>query len=163
MNEWPALRVVALIVVWLTVAGGITLAVTWLRHGGARAVGPESGIVSEAAAADRAKIVTSFSSAQVGIHGLLGLLTAALATYALLRADDRGGGYVAVLGAILVTAIPGTLMYLKWHRGARPRVRRTGVGSAERVEDHLPAIVVFGHGLMALTFLVLVAGLLLVD
>jgi hypothetical protein len=68
-----------------------------------------------------------------------------------------------VLGAVIVTAIPGAFMFTKWRRGTRPRVGRPGVRSADRAEDHLPSIVVFGHGLLALTFVLLVACLVLLD
>jgi hypothetical protein len=94
---------------------------------------------------------------------LLGVLTASLATYALERPDHRGGGYVVVLLAVIVTAIPGTFMFRKWRGGTRPRVGGPDARSADRAEDHLPSLVVFGHGLLALTFVLLVAGLVLLD
>jgi uncharacterized iron-regulated membrane protein len=165
MNDWDELRTVALIAVWLTVAGGLTLAALWLKSGGARAIGPEDEIMSEAGAAVGPKNgkVTSFSSAQVGIHGVLALMTAILATHALTRHDDRGSGYVAVLIAIAVTAIPGLLMFWKWRTGARPKVRNAAAASRARAEDHLPRPVVYLHGLLAISFAALLVALVVLD
>jgi hypothetical protein len=165
VNEWHELRTAALIVVWVTVAGGLVLALVWLRHGGARAVGPEDQIMSEAGNVVQSKNgkVTSFSSAHVGMHGLLALLTALLATYGLVRQDDRGGGYLAILGAVIITGIPGGLMFWKWHAGHRPAVRGVRVAAMDRAEDHLPRPVVYLHGLLAFAFVVLLVVLLAVD
>jgi ABC-type Fe3+ transport system permease subunit len=146
MNEWEALRIAIVVAAWLTVAGGLLLAVIWAIAGGVRAAGPEDELMSVAGAEPSRPIrrATSFSLANVGIHGLLGILTAALITYAAARHDPEG--YLAVLAAIAITAVPGTLMYLRWHRGQRPRVE--GVTSQRRVEDRLPRPAVYGHGAM---------------
>jgi hypothetical protein len=165
VNDWQGLRTIVLILVWLTVVVGLTLVLVWVKFGGGRAVGPEDQILSEVGGVVQTQSdrTTSFSSAQLGIHALLALLTASLATYCLTRADDRGGGYVAVMGAVIVTGIPGTLMFWKWRTGTRPTVRDVSVAPSERVEDHLPRPLVFLHGLLALAIFVLFAGLLIVD
>jgi hypothetical protein len=168
VDEWGALRTVAAVVAWITVMGGLVMATIWFGSGGARAVGPEDELLAESGVRPRGsrRRQTSFSTAQVGIHGLLGTLTASLVTYAMVRDDDRGAGYVAVLVAILVTAVPGTLMFRKWRSGQRPHV--PGVGAAtlaedRRVEDHLPRAVVYAHGLAAAATATLVVVLLAVD
>jgi hypothetical protein len=144
MNEWEGLRIAIVVAVWLTVAGGLLLALIWAIGGGTRAVGPEDEIMSVAGVEPDQPIrhQTSWSAANVGMHGMLGILTAALITYAAARDDAEG--YLAALAAIAITAVPGVLMYLRWHRGQRPRVR--GVDDRPRVEDRLPRPAVYGHG-----------------
>jgi hypothetical protein len=150
MEEWQALRTLAMIAVWLTVVVGLLMGAVWLKFGGARAVGQEDQITSEAGGRVGTKngTTTSFSSAQVGIHALLALLTASLATYALSHSADREDGYLAVLGCVAVTGIPGTVMFWKWRTGTRPSVRNLDVAPRERVEDHLPRPLVLLHGLL---------------
>jgi hypothetical protein len=167
MDDWAGLRTAMAIIVWVTVAGGLTMAVIWVASGGGRAVGPETDVSARAGVpvttANRA--VTSFSAAQVAIHGLLGVLTAGLVTYAALRHDDRTAGYLALVIALVVTAIPGVLMVRKWLTGQRPAVV-DGVparSAPERVEDHLPRAVVYLHGLAAVGTAALVVLLLLLD
>jgi hypothetical protein len=108
------------------------------------------------------RTITSFSSAQVGMHGFLALVTASLITYAAVRGDDRGPGYVAGLVALAIAAIPGTLMFCKWRSEDRPAVTGATV-SDRRVADHLPRPVVFLHGLAALATAAIIVALLAVD
>src|SRR5215207_2427302 len=130
MDDWSGLRTAAVVVVWATVAGGLVLGTLWFVFGGGRSVGPEDETLAEQAEPDqgtqavqsRTRRITSFSTAQVGMHGLLGLITAGLLTYAAVRNSDRSTGYVTVLVAIAVTAIPAVLMFRKWKSGARPAI-----------------------------------------
>ena len=84
MDDWEGLRLAAVIVAWLTVAGGLILALTWLALGGGRAIGPEDELMAQAGVPvsrpERRR--TALSSAQVGLHGLFGITTASLLTYA---------------------------------------------------------------------------------
>lgn len=168
MDEWSGLRTALVIVVWLTVAGGALMAVLWIAFGGERAIGPEDEMMARAGVRidHEGRRLTSFSSAQVGIHGFLGILTAALITYAAVRVDDRNAGYWAGLVAVALTAIPGTLMFLKWrNQRRRPAVggaRASGHGTA-RVEDRLPSPVVLLHGAAVLTTVGLLVALLVLD
>jgi hypothetical protein len=166
MDDWTGLRTAAIVVVWVTVAGGLTLATLWFVFGGGRSVGPEDEILAEQGAGVQspARRVTSFSSAQVAMHGLLGLITAGLLTYAAVRESDRATGYVTVLVAIAVTAIPAVLMFRKWKSGQRPAISGvTEAASDRRVEDRLPRTVVYLHGLAAVSTVALVVILLVVD
>jgi hypothetical protein len=163
MDDWRGLRIALVVVVWVTVGGGALLGTIWSVRGGHVARGAEH------AAAPGVRIpagddprVTSFSSAQVGIHGLLGVLTAALVTYGAVRTSDRGSGYPALLVAIAITAIPGALMFLKWRRNRRT-ASRTVSSDDEHVEDRLPAPVVYFHGVGALATAMLVVLLALAD
>src|SRR5215210_551506 len=165
MDDWEALRTTALVTVWLTVSGGAVMAAIWFKSGGARSVGPEDGLMADAGVpverGDRP--VTAFTSAQLGIHGLLGILTAALLTYGVRLDDDRRRGYVAILVAIGLTGSLGFIMFRKWRSGQRPRVPGVDVDRRERAEDHLPRIVVYLHGAAAIATGALVLMLLLVD
>jgi hypothetical protein len=146
MDDWDLWRIAIVVAAWLTVAGGLIMGVLWTAFGGARAAGPEDEAMGVAGVHPTRRIdrQTSLSGATIAAHGLVGILTAAFITWAASRNETEG--YIAVLVAILVTAIPGTLMYLRWHRGQRPVVR--GVDRQPRVEDRLPRPVVYGHGLM---------------
>jgi hypothetical protein len=172
MDDWSGLRIAAVVVVWATVAGGLVLGTLWFVFGGGRSVGPEDETLAIQAERDqgtdvvqsRTRRITSFSTAQVGMHGLLGLITAGLLTYAAVRDSDRGTGYVTVLVAIAITAIPALLMFRKWRSGARPSIAGvTDAATDRRVEDRLPSPVVYLHGVAAVSTATLVVILLAVD
>ena len=168
MDDWSGLRTAAIVVVWATVAGGLALGTLWFVFGGGRSVGPEDETLAEqtehGSVVQATRRITSFSTAQVGMHGLLGLITAGLLTYAAVRDSDRSTGYVTVLVAVAVTAIPAVLMFRKWRSGARPAISGvTDAASDRRVEDRLPSPVVYLHGLAAVSTVALVAILLAVD
>ena len=163
MDDWRGLRIALIILAWATVAGGATLASLWSLRGGLRARGPEEDETPAAGAVAWTDArVTSFTTAQVGVHGLLGVLTASLLTYAVLQ-DDRRTGYLASLVALALTAVPGVLMFVKWRRRGRPERAAAGRTATERVEDRLPGPIVYLHGLAALTTAAIVAILLVVD
>jgi hypothetical protein len=146
MNEWEVLRVAVVVASWLAVVGGLVMAVMWTVFGGPRAAGPEDESMAVAGVHPDRPVSrqTSFSAAGLGMHGLLGILTASVVTYAAVQHDPEG--YAFVLLAVVVTAVPGTVMYLRWKQGRRPRVR--GAEHRKRVEDRLPKAVVYGHGAM---------------
>jgi hypothetical protein len=152
MGDASTLRTIAVVLGWLTVLGGLTMAVIWLAAGGGKAFGPEDQLMAESGArVPRRDRSTSFSTAQLGIHGFLGLMTAALITYGATVDDDARDGYLFIVVAIMITAVPGTLMFRKWKRGERPALtEKTVRPDAGRAEDRLPRVVVYGHGLVAL-------------
>ena len=152
------LRVLLAVAVWTTVAGGLVLLVWWLAAGGARAIGPDDQLLVDGGVAPRAERErsTSFSVGHVFVHGLFGLLTAGLATYAVARRTDRVEGYIAVLVAIVATAVAGLLLFDTWRRGVRP----AAAGRRERSEDRIPSVIVYAHGLFAaLTAVVVIAAI----
>jgi uncharacterized protein (DUF2237 family) len=165
MDDWTALRTGATVVIWVVVAGGLVLAITWLARGGVRAIGPEDRLLGQSSVpAKQRRRTTSFGAAQVGIHGLLGVMTASLLTYAAVRTTDRSTGYAAVLVALAVTAVPGSLMFAKWRRREQPGLASEDLsGGRERAEDRLPRPVVYAHGLAAVGTAALVLILLVVD
>lgn len=164
MGEHETIRTLVIILVWLAVAGGLLLVVQWFRAGGAKAFGPEDELAEAARASGHADEprVASFSASNLALHGLLGVLAAALATYAVARDTDRGTGYVASLVMVGLTAVVGAYMFWKWKTDWRPRLEGEEV-AGERVEDELPKPVVYVHGLAAVGVLALLVVLLLVD
>jgi hypothetical protein len=146
MDDWEVWRVAIVVAAWLTVLGGLLMGSLWTMFGGARAAGPEDETLAVAGVDPHRRIErqTSFPVAVIFGHGLVGILTASFITWAASR--NETDGYIAVLVAILVTAVPGTVMYLRWKSGQRPRVR--GADGRPRVEDRIPKPVVYGHGLM---------------
>ena len=78
--------------------------------------------------------------AQLTTHALFGLLTAGLLTTGVTRNVDLTGGYVAVLGGLVVTGAFGIALFRKWRSGARPSVPAADQAT-ERVEDHISAAV----------------------
>jgi hypothetical protein len=166
VDDWEGLRTVAVIAGWITVLGGLGLAVTWLVLGGGKAVGPDDELMAQSGVPARRseRRYTAFSSVQVGVHGLLRISTASLLTYAAARADDRSTGYAAVLVVAAVTAVPGLLMYRKWKSDRRPAIDGNPLGDrGPKVEDELPKAIVYLHGIAACTVVVLLAMLLVVE
>jgi hypothetical protein len=160
------LRTVAVMVGWVTVAGGLLLAVSWLALGGGRAFGPEDELTAQAGVpvTRYKRQFTALSSAQVGMHGFFGLLTASLLTYAAARSDDRSSGYLAVLVVGAITAVPGLLMFRKWRSSRRPARDGDPAGDVgPKVEDRLPRAAVYLHGLAATSLIALVIVLLAVE
>jgi len=165
MDDWSGLRTALVIVAWITVAGGVLLAILWTAFGGVKAVDPNDQLMADAGVPvdPEASQVTSFSSPQIGIHGLMALLTASLITYAAVRSTDRDDGYLAGLLALVVTGIPGILMFRKWRRGDRPHAVAGAAIGRHRVEDRLPRALVYLHGAAALSTVVIITLLLTVD
>lgn len=166
MNEWSSLRTVLSVAVWLTLSGGVVMAAVWLRSGGRKAIGPEDELHAQAGEPvdQRGRRWTSFGSAQIGMHAMLGLMTAALVTYAATYDGERSNGYIGVAIAVIVTAIPGVAMFRKWFRGDIPRLpRHVRTVDDDRAEDHIPRIVAYVHGLSALATLGLIVALFFLD
>src|SRR5215218_10346853 len=166
MDDWGWLRTAAIVIVWITVGGGALLASLWVAFCGVRAYGPDDDLMAGTGVTvdRRRERMTSFSTAQVGVHGLLGILTASFVTYAVVRSHDRTNGYIAALIVIALTAIPGALMFLKWRRGTRPAAAVAVAGRRQRrVEDRFPRALVYGHEFFVVCTLTAVILLLLVD
>jgi hypothetical protein len=166
MDDWIELRTIALVLVWVTVGGGLLMAGLWLSAGGPRALGPEDELGAKAGLPVRSdRRITSFTTVQIGLHATAAVLTAILLTYAMTYEDgERRDAYLALIAALVVTAVPGVMMVRKWRSGLRPDVPVAETGApAERVEDRIPMVVVLAHGLAAAATLGLVVALLLLD
>jgi hypothetical protein len=158
------LRVLAIVVAWAAVAGGIVLAIIWGAAGGLRAHDPNDELMRQSGVDPGVKNrrVTSFSPIQVGAHGFLGVATASLITYGALLGEGRTGGYFAVFVVALLTAGIGLLLYRKWTSGARPP-RPDPSYQRRRPEDRLPRPVVYAHGAAAAATITLAVLLFLLD
>ena len=142
------------------------MAILWVAFGGTRAVGPDDELMAQSGVPIQARNrpFSAFSSAQVGIHGILAILTASFLTYTAAQSDDRSGGYLAVLVALAATAVPGLLMFRKWRSRRRPVVQAVSASTREpRVEDRIPKAVVYLHGAAAAATVIVVLVLLILD
>lgn len=180
MDDWEGLRTALVIVVWVTVGAGALLGTMWAAFGGVRALGPDDALPQTIVADDDpdatlsphrpgevrrgGRELTTFGVAQVIAHATLGILTASLVTYGASVDDDRTGGYIALIVAVVITAMPGSRMFFTWMTGRRPnRAGRGGVRRDRRVEDRLPSPFVYFHGLGALSTLAITVLLLISD
>lgn len=144
----------------LTALGGLTLAFTWMSHGGMR----QERQLQDASVRDGGQYLRTaerreqwhgLSSTLVLSHGglaLVGLL--AWGGYAL-SADNRAGPALVALLLVPVVAL-GLSMFMRWEKG-----RRSGgdVGAEVRetpADQHLSPGLVYFHGLSALVTVVLV-------
>jgi hypothetical protein len=149
---------IAALVTWvLTALGGFVLLGTWISHGGLtqQHVGP-----------------TRFPSALVFSHFLLAAGGLVL-WIVYLAVDNHGLAWVA-FGLLVVVAVLGDTMFLRWLPAYRARHAAAagqaagatggmGAAPAAPAERHLPLPVVAGHGLLAVTTLVLVFLAALLD
>lgn len=165
MTAEDVLRAAAVIVGWLTVAGGLTLATLWVVFG-RRSFGPEDELMAQAGAEvdENPERIAAFSASQVWVHGFFGITAAGLVSYAVARSDDRSPGYWAALAVAAITIGLGYLMYRKWTSSRRPATDGRPSGDhGPKVEDRLPGVVVYAHGAAAVGFVALLVTLLVVD
>lgn len=146
------------LVLWIvTIAGGASLAVMWLIHGGwerpADAETPASrgGRPTTTLERDRSKIGVS----SILAHATLGILGAIF--WQLYRLNEGDPGYDPAkwlaLAFLLSTIAVGMGMFVRW-----VGVRRQAATDPEAMppERRLPSLVVIAHGLAAIATLVLV-------
>ncbi|HEV2784108.1 MAG TPA: hypothetical protein VGX25_32370 [Actinophytocola sp.] len=132
---------VAALIAWLvTAVGGFVLLGTWISKGGARA--PRT---------------SNFPPAL--IFGHFALAAAGLVVWIIyLVAETSGLAWTAFI-LLIPTALLGFVMLARWIPTYRSRTVTAGPGttaSPEPAEKHFPVPVVVGHGLFAVTTLVLV-------
>src|SRR3954468_15962922 len=114
MGDWAGLRTAAAILAWVTVIAGLTLGVAWIALGGGRSFGPNDELMAQSrpSTGHRADRFTAWTSAQIGMHGIVGVFLASLLAYAIAQpADDRLQGYLAVLAVASVSVLTGLLMF----------------------------------------------------
>ncbi len=156
------MQAAAVIVGWITVVGGLTLAGLWLRAGGGRdrdrderpvpaSTGRPSGPAGAAASApepDNAAGITParprvFSRAHVAAHGMLGLVAVALVSYTASGVPDSPALAAGIaLAAVILAVVAGLGLFVKWKQ-ARDS------GDDALPESRLPIVIVAGHGLAA--------------
>jgi len=148
---------VAALVTWLiTAVGGLVMAATWVARGGMRTTRESSAVGAGRSAAGAAGLPVSAPTrlrpplvlAHVGI-AVVGLVV--WIAY-LLTDDDRLTWTAFVL--LLPVAVLGFTMLARWVQAGDHR-RDAAVGAA-RPESAFPLPVVVGHGIFAVTTVVLV-------
>jgi hypothetical protein len=132
---------VAALIAWLVTAlGGFVLLGTWISKGGARA--PRT---------------SNFPPALIFGHFVLA--AAGLVVWIIyLFADSKGLAWTAFI-LLIPTALAGFIMLARWIPTYRAGTVAAGPGttsSPEPAEKHFPVPVVVGHGLFAVTTVVLV-------
>lgn len=135
---------VAALIAWIVTAlGGFYLLATWVRHGGHRRTAGAN---------------SNFPPAL--IFGHFGLAAAGLVIWIIFVATDKKAFAWTSFGLLVVIALLGFAMLIRWLPAYRGRVSTGGAvpealagGPAER---HFPVAVVAGHGLLAVTTVVLV-------
>ena len=127
---------VAGLVAWIVTAlGGSVLLARWIGAG---------GVAQQRTGATRFPVGLVF--------GHVGLAVAGLVVWILYLATDSDAlAWVAVV-LLLGIALLGATMFARWSR----RTRRPAGGGEAAAEDALPPLVVYGHGLLAVTTLTLV-------
>jgi len=124
------------LVVWLiTAVGGFALVGIWLRNGAATA------------ATRRFPMPAPF------VHALFAV--ASLVLFLVYWATDSDSLKVVVLIGLLVTAVLGIWMFLKWVGGLSARTAATGGPAGTAPEDSFPVALVALHGIAAVSTLVL--------
>lgn len=145
---------VALLMWVVTAAGGLLLLLLWYRHGGAGKA-PDDPPGAEAAD-DLGRGVTNLHHSLVMAHvsvALAGLTVWFIFARNVGRPDYSPAPWVA-LAALLLAATLGLTMYRRW----RTDRRALAAGRLDPVpaEQHIPAPVVWLHGLAAAATIVLV-------
>lgn len=145
---------IAALITWIiTAGGGFFLLSVWLRRGGMR---------------QQADGTTSFRAGVIFGHFLLAAL--GLVLWLVYVVTDSDGLTWPALGVLVVVALLGATMFLRWLRvrGGAPTAVRAGADSAtsaagggarsaeEPAERGLPVPVVTLHGLLAVATVVLV-------
>jgi hypothetical protein len=135
---------IAALIAWIvTAAGGFYLLATWIRKGGHRRVAGAS---------------SNFPPAL--IFGHFALAAIGLIVWIIFVATDKKAFAWTSFGLLVVIALLGFTMLIRWLPAYRGRVGTGGRvtealvgGPAER---HFPVAVVAGHGVLAVTTVVLV-------
>ncbi|SCL36672.1 hypothetical protein GA0070624_5617 [Micromonospora rhizosphaerae] len=126
---------IAALVTWLATAViGFTMLGLWVARGGLRAVG-EGGDAKPTSRFPRGLVFGHFLLAAAGLVVWIVYLAAGLGALAWLA-----------FGLLLVVAILGDVLFVRWYKG---RGLRT-------IESGLPKALVYAHGLLAVTTVILV-------
>jgi hypothetical protein len=148
---------VAALVTWLvTAVGGFVMLAAWLSRGGARS-GSESVAVGAARSTAGAAGLPVSAPTRLRpplVFGHVGLAVVGLAVWiAYLATDNETLPWVAFV-VLLPVAVLGLTMFARWVQAGDHR--RDATRGAARPESAFPLPVVIGHGVFAVTTVVLV-------
>ncbi|MDN5858702.1 MAG: hypothetical protein L0H84_08760 [Pseudonocardia sp.] len=138
------MRIVALCAWAVTAAAGLYLLGTWVVEGGVRRVQHGPGRHR------RFPPILVFGHFLLAVGGLVTWIVFVVTQHSMLA--------WAGFATLLLVATMGLAMFVRWVPGYRAKHRSGRLGAAHREppERHLPPTVVFGHGVMAVTTVVLV-------
>jgi len=148
---------VAALVTWLvTAVGGLVMLAAWMSRGGARTERPSAAVGAARATAGAAGLPVSSPTRLPPqlVFAHVGIAVVGLAVWVayLVTDDDRLAWTSFVL--LLPVALLGLTMFVRWVQAGDHR-RDAAVGAA-RPESAFPLPVVIGHGVFAVTTVVLV-------
>lgn len=147
---------IAALVTWLiTAAGGLVMLGVWLSRGGARTSATAGATAARSAAGAAGLPVEAPSKLRPPlVFGHVLLAVAGLVVWILYLANDSEGLAWTAFVILVPVALLGLTMFARWI-GAGDH-RRTAAAGSSRPESHFPLPVVIGHGLFAVTTVVLV-------
>jgi manganese efflux pump family protein len=149
---------VAALVTWLVTAlGGFVLVGTWLARGGARTPARTSAAAGAArgtAGAAGLPVTAPTRLRPPLVFGHVLLAVAGLVLWIVYLMNDNDTLAWAAFIVLVPVALLGFTMFARWIQAGDHR-RSTPTGAA-RPESHFPLPVVIGHGLFAVTTVVLV-------
>ncbi|MEV6139594.1 hypothetical protein AB0L63_26790 [Nocardia sp. NPDC051990] len=129
---------IAALILWLlTAVGGFVLLGTWITKGGARQPG-----------ASHLPVPVVFGHFLLAVVGLVVWIV-------YLAVDNDALAWIA-FALLIPVALLGFTMLLRWLPVYRARTETAATPTPEPAEKHFPVAVVGGHGVLAVTTLVLV-------
>jgi hypothetical protein len=145
---------VAALITWLiTAVGGFVLLGTWLARGGARASSAAVAAHTGPSGSSDAQATAPTRLSPPLIFGHFLLAAAGLVVWIVYLATDNDTLAWTALVLLVPVALLGFTMLARWISAGDHRGASTG---ANRPESHFPVAVVAGHGLFAVTTVVLV-------
>jgi hypothetical protein len=150
---------VAALVTWLvTAVGGFVLFGTWLARGGARNPAHASaaaGVARDAAGAAGLPVTAPTRLWPPLVFGHVLLAVAGLVVWIVYLVNDSEALAWTAFVLLVPVALLGLTMFTRWLQAGDHR-RTAPVGAGARPESHFPLPIVIGHGLFAVTTVVLV-------
>jgi hypothetical protein len=144
----------------ITAVVGALLLLVWLRHGGV-GVAADDAPYDALAAQGPTRRSTRFAHSVVTLH--VGLAVVGLGTWAMFAPNRNDPEYESALwlslGILVTVAFLGLVMYRRWLLDRR--AVRAGRLQPRPAEQHMPALLVWAHGLAAVATIALVVAVAL--
>jgi manganese efflux pump family protein len=149
---------IAALITWLvTAVGGFVMLAAWLSRGGARPPARTSataGVTRDAAGAAGLPVTAPTRLPPPLVFGHVLLAVAGLVVWIVYLVNDSEGLAWTAFIILVPVALLGLTMFARWVQAGDHR--RSAASGAPRPESHFPLPVVIGHGLFAVTTVVLV-------
>jgi manganese efflux pump family protein len=151
---------VAALVTWLvTAVGGFVLLGTWLARGGARSPAGTSaaaGVARDAAGSAGLPVTAPTRLPPPLVFGHVLLAVAGLVVWIVYLVNDSEALAWTAFVLLVPVALLGLTMFARWLQAGDHRRTAPVDAGAARPESHFPLPIVIGHGLFAVTTVVLV-------